>query len=71
MLAGGIYILGALIFELFSGQYAQIHGRTGMFHVFATLEELLEMLGVVIFIYALLSYLKLYLRPTEVHIKFY
>lgn len=70
LLSGGMYVFGALVLELFAGQYAEINGRTGMFHVFATVEEIFEMLGVVIFIYGLLTHLASYLQP-EVRIKFY
>ena len=58
ILAGGIYILGALIFESISGKIAQTTGESGFaYNALTTLEEACEMLGVIVFIFALLQYL--------------
>lgn len=53
-----VYVGGALGMEMVGGWYAQNYGSGNLSYVaIATLEETLEMLGVVIFIYALLRYL--------------
>ena len=57
LLAGALYVSGALGFELVEGLYASRAGGR-LFAALITVEECLEMLGVVLFIYALLSYLK-------------
>ncbi|MBN1833479.1 MAG: hypothetical protein JW896_15350 [Deltaproteobacteria bacterium] len=58
VLAGAIYILGALVFESISGKIAEISGESGFaYNAIVTLEEACEMLGVIIFILALLHYL--------------
>jgi hypothetical protein len=56
--AGAIYVLGALGVEALSGRQASLHGeQSGLYHVIVTFEELLEMTGVAVFIYALLDYI--------------
>jgi len=59
ILSGGIYISGALGLELLGGLHASNFGVDGIqYSVIYTFEELLEMLGVMLFIYSLLSYIK-------------
>ncbi|MBE9015932.1 hypothetical protein IQ272_07260 [Chroococcidiopsidales cyanobacterium LEGE 13417] len=59
ILAGATYVSGALGMELVSGYYASIHGEeTVAYSILTVVEELLEMLGIVVFISALLSYIK-------------
>jgi hypothetical protein len=58
ILAGTVYVLGALGMELIGGYIADKYGYTTIFGLAATVEELLEMSGVVIFINALLNYLQ-------------
>jgi len=56
--AGAIYVAGALGVEALSGQQESLHGEeTVGYHALITVEELLEMAGLVVFIYALLDYL--------------
>ncbi len=58
LIAGAIYVLGALGVEALSGRQASLHGeQTGLHHLIVTFEELLEMTGVAVFIYALLDYI--------------
>jgi hypothetical protein len=58
LLAGALYVGGAAGMEVVGSHYILRHSDESMTYVLlATIEELLEMLGVVIFIYALLSYL--------------
>ena len=57
IIAGLIFITGAMGFEALGGRHTELHGRTGAYVVYATIEEILEMVGVVVFIYALTSYI--------------
>ena len=58
MLAGALYVGGALVIEAVSGRQASLHGEhTPGYHVIVTLEELLEMSGIVVFIYALMDHI--------------
>ena len=57
--AGLLFICGALGLEVFSAQEADQHGSSTIaYSVLYTLEELCEMLGIVVFIYALLGYIR-------------
>jgi hypothetical protein len=58
ILAGAIYIFGALGMELIGGYIADNYGYNTVYGIASTIEELLEMFGVVIFINALLNYLQ-------------
>jgi len=56
--AAGLYVLGALGMELVAGPYAEINGNaTFAYSMMATLEEALEMAGVLLFVYALLGFI--------------
>ena len=58
LVAGLIYVGGAIGVEAISGQYAEQFGEVGIvYDLIITVEELFEMGGVVLFIYALLDYL--------------
>lgn len=58
LLAGAIFVGGAIGVEAVSGKHASLHGERNLtYHLIITVEELLEMAGVVIFIYALLDYI--------------
>ena len=54
-----IYIAGALGMETIGGYIADKQGYNTVYGLASSVEELLEMFGVVIFINALLSYLQL------------
>ena len=57
LLAGCLFVGGALGMELISGRYADSYGLENMtYAMLATVEEFFEMLGVVVFLYALMSY---------------
>jgi hypothetical protein len=63
--AGGIFVLGALGFEMLNGAVYERLGDVAanfdpLYQALMTAEELLEMLGVVLFIYALVAYLNRY-----------
>ena len=51
LLAGSIYLAGALGMELIGGHYAELHGRSDLIYLACmTIEESAEMIGVIIFI---------------------
>lgn len=57
LVAGALYVLGALGLELVGGLYADLRGTHDLAYAcIVTLEELLEMLGVTLFVHALLRY---------------
>jgi len=58
LLAGGIYIAGALGMEMVSGHYIYYHGldNRGPLALLNGVEEAAEMFGLIVFIYALLVY---------------
>jgi len=59
ILSGGIFVIGAIGLELFEGAINEQGGYLNLtYMVLVTVEETLEMLGVCIFIYALLDYLQ-------------
>ena len=58
ILAGGIYVFGALGMEVVGGYIADNYGYSTIYGIVSSIEELLEMFGVVIFINALLNYLQ-------------
>lgn len=72
IVAGSIYLSGAVGMEIVSGHYLNTHqatlinGEDFFYKMLNTLEEMLEMLGIVIFLYAQLSYLALHAETLEV-----
>jgi hypothetical protein len=58
LLAGAVFVGGAIGIEAVSGLHASVHGEESLsYHLIITVEELLEMSGVVLFIYALMDYM--------------
>ena len=58
VVSGATYVAGAVGLELFGGLQAETHGWNNLtYSVLYTCEELLEMLGIAIFIYTLLTYI--------------
>jgi len=72
IIAGVIFVSGALGLELVEGYFwSQESTRWGVIvPLLTSAEEFLEMLGIVVFIYALLSYLKSHMKTTEIGINF-
>jgi hypothetical protein len=64
VVAGGVYVFGAAGMEIISGHYLDLHqaslvgGENFTYKMLDTVEETLEMLGVLIFLYAQLDYLE-------------
>jgi hypothetical protein len=58
LVAGAAFVGGAIGVEAISGKHASLHGEDNLtYHLIITLEELFEMSGLVLFIYALLDYI--------------
>lgn len=58
LISGVIYVSGALGMELLGGRYAELHGQENLvYYTFTTIEETLEMAGLIIFISALMRYI--------------
>lgn len=58
ILAGVIFLSGALGVEMLGGRYAELYGYQNLTMVlYQTVEESLEMTGILVFIYALTSYI--------------
>ena len=58
IISGAIFVSGAIGLELLGGRQHELHGTGNLLYaVYYTLEEFLEMLGIAIFIYTLLTYI--------------
>jgi hypothetical protein len=58
ILAGAIFLGGAIGCELIESAYCEIYGKENLLYMIqTTIEESMEMGGIILFIYALLSYL--------------
>lgn len=69
-LAGASYVGGALGGEMVSGFYADLEGANNLIYgLIVCAEEVLEMVGVIIFINALLTYLRPYLQEISIQLK--
>lgn len=59
MISGGLYVFGALGWELIGGYYAEAFGKTSLTYALLTdAEELFEMIGILIFLYTLMNFIK-------------
>jgi hypothetical protein len=68
VVAGGMFVAGAVGVEMIGGHWFVTHGRENvMYVVLQTLEETLEMTGIVVFIYALTEYLE---RTLDLRLRF-
>ncbi len=64
------YLMGVIVFETLGGWYFSNHGERNIIYMsFATAEEIMEMLGLTIFIYALLEYLRLEFSFLNIELK--
>jgi len=73
IVAGGIFVGGAIGMESISGLLDYLYSQERMASdaiviMFETIEEFMEMLGIVVFIYALLDYASSHLKPVSFHI---
>ncbi|MEG4491040.1 hypothetical protein [Microcoleus sp. D3_18_C4] len=70
LLAGSIYVGGALGMEMVTGYYADaVTKRNLIYGLMVCVEEILEMVGVIVFIYALLSYIGSHLETIDLRLK--
>ena len=69
IVAGVIYVGGALGIELVGGAYAYENDMKNLaYSIITTIEEGLEMLGILVFIYALLDYIETYIKSLLIQI---
>ena len=67
--AGAIFAGGAIGVEAVTGWYFDAHGEAdGTYKAMVTIEEVLEMLGIVVFIYALLEYMSSFATEVRFHV---
>lgn len=72
ILSGAIYVFGALIMDIISGHYVTRYGMGNIgYELQVYVEETLEMIGIALFTFTLLDYLKLLLdrAPLELRIE--
>lgn len=68
LLAGFVYMVGVMGIEAVSGMYLELYGSDVIYALTYTLEEILEMTGILIFIYALTSYIDIELQGLRIGI---
>ncbi|MEW6636458.1 MAG: hypothetical protein AB1425_06550 [Actinomycetota bacterium] len=69
LVAGAIFVGGALGMEAIGGYFWELHGPQSLWFVAAaTVEESMEMLGLVVLLYALMLYASLYLKRVKVRL---
>jgi hypothetical protein len=67
--SGAIYVTGAIGLELPGGKFYEAGGIASFGHsMTSTFEEVLELIGIALFIYALLSYMSRQFRPLRIAI---
>lgn len=64
--AGIVYLSGVLGIEMIGSAYSYEYGKTVSYGIIATIEEVFEMFGIVIFVYALLDYLEAHAVSLEI-----
>jgi hypothetical protein len=71
VIAGLIYVGAAIGVESINGRYVELYNQgiasDGMITIIVTVEEFLEMVGVVVFVYALLDYM----QSSDARVRFY
>ncbi|MBA2669606.1 MAG: hypothetical protein H0U67_04465 [Gemmatimonadetes bacterium] len=68
IVAGAVFVGGALGVEMYNSRYEYLYGMDLHYQTTTTIEEFLEKIGIVIFIYALLSYMRKYLPSFYIRI---
>lgn len=70
LISGSLFITGAVGLEILGGQQDEIYGTYNLVYALLyTVEELLEMLGIALFIYALLLYISDFTNFESISIK--
>ena len=71
IVAGIIYIGGAIGVEMIGAYHSETFGENNItYGIITTIEESLEIIGVLVFIYSLLSYLQNYSRQINLYVSF-
>lgn len=66
-LAAALFVGGAIGVEMISGQWADVYGENNLVYaLIVTVEEVCEMLGVVVFIHALIQYMNRHLPAIRI-----
>jgi len=69
IIAGTLYVGGALGLEMMAANYVSLYGgNTTTYRILYTCEESFEMLGIVVFIYSLASYMSQHVKKVTVQI---
>jgi hypothetical protein len=69
ILAGLIYVGGAAGFEMIGGKWTELHGQENVaYELITTCEQSLQMAGILVFVYALMSYIASELNDLYFHI---
>ena len=59
ILSGTLYLIGAIVFDMLGGREAELNGYDAVIYtILYTIEEFLEMIAIVILLYALLLYIE-------------
>lgn len=70
IVSGILFVGGGLFIEMLNGQYSEVHGSWNMRYAIGTgLEEFLEMMGTILFLYATLDYLSRQYGIIQISIK--
>ena len=57
VIAGGLFVTGAIGFEMLGGMQHETHGKANVLYItFQTVEEVLEMVGIALFMWTLVDY---------------
>ena len=68
LVAGGIYVGGAIGVEMIGGYYLSFHERKDLtYSIITVFEEIIEMTGIVVFIYALMTYINQDMNPIGIY----
>ncbi|MEN8255445.1 MAG: hypothetical protein ABFR33_08245 [Verrucomicrobiota bacterium] len=68
VLAAALYVGGAIGMEMINGAWRESFGRTASFYVLTTIEELMEMSGAIVFIYAFANHIDKHLPGLSLRI---
>jgi len=66
--SGFVFLAGAMGIEAVSGRHIELYGRDTAYVLIYTLEEMLELAGILMFIYALASYIDTELKDLRIRI---
>lgn len=68
LVAGAIYLSGAVVLEMAGGAHASANGYDLAYGALATIEEVLEMTGILVLLYVLLDHVERYAARTLLHV---